>query len=127
MGAPAMTTPAPGNLAWFKELMTEAEVCDRFPNLISEAELLIARRNGQIKFTKGKKGVILYHPDDFATYLQRKVTQCPQRQDSGSTMSIGSLASRIPISSTPAGTTSERDALVAEHLAQKFSARRKSG
>jgi hypothetical protein len=46
----------------FDSLITEADVCERFPHLVGPKELRAARKKGDIAFVSGK-GIILYHPD----------------------------------------------------------------
>jgi len=115
-----MSTPL-NPLAQFDDLMTEAEVCERYGNLLGERELRQARRNNAVGFVTGKKGMILYHPAWIAQYLERKVTLCQPRQlGSGNTADTGSAAPLAPTISTPAGGTSEQNEHVAEVLTRKF-------
>lgn len=113
----------PGALARYDDLMTEAEVCRRYPHLLSEKELRGARQRKEISFVSGKRGMALYHPDDVAAYLQGKESPC--RRDCGSMADIGSAERTTPISSMPTGTTSEQDQHVAALLARKYSPKRK--
>jgi hypothetical protein len=114
-------------LAPFDDLMTEAEVCERFGNLLSERELRHARRNNEVAFVTGKKGMILYRPAWIAQYLERKVTLCqPQQVGSGNTGITGSGASPIPIISTPAGGISAQSEHVVEVLTRKFLPKRET-
>ena len=114
-------------LAQFDDLMTEAEVCERYANLLSERELRKARANNAIAFVTGKKGMILYRPAWIAEYLKRKVTLCQLQQGvSGNTGIIGSSASAIPIISTPAGGISTENEHVVEVLTRKYSPKRES-
>lgn len=110
-------------LARFDELITEAEVCRRYKDLVSERELRLARQNGEIAFVNGKRGAISYHPDAVAKYLERKEQPC--RQDCGSMAATGLVEPTTPTSSTRIGTISEQDRLVAERLGQKYSPKRK--
>ena len=118
-----MTTP----LAEFDDLMTEAEVCKRYANLLSERELRQARRNNEIAYVTGKKGMILYPPAALRQYLERKVTLCqPQQVGSGNTGTTGSAAPPIPITSTPVGGTSAQSEHVVEALKRKYLPRRET-
>jgi hypothetical protein len=114
-------------LAPFDDLMTEAEVCDRYANLLSERELRNARRNNEIAYVTGKKGMILYPPAEVAEYLKQKVTPCQRQQvGSGNTGITGSRASPIQIISTPAGGISAENEHVAAVLTRKFSPKHES-
>jgi hypothetical protein len=114
-------------LAQFDELMTEAAVCKRYANLLSERELRQARRNNLIHFVTGKKGMIHYRPAWIAQYLERKVTLCqPQRVGSGNTVITGLGASPTPIISTPAGGISAQSEHVVEVLTRKFLPKRET-
>ena len=114
-------------LAGFDELMTEAEVCKRYGNLLSERELRNARRNNEVAFVTGKKGMILYRPAWIAQYLERKVTLCqPQQPGSGNMGITGSGASPIPIISMPAGGISAQSEHVVEVLTRKFLPKRET-
>ena len=107
--------------------MTEAEVCKRYGNLLSERELRNARRNNEVAFVTGKKGMILYRPAWIAQYLERKVTLCqPQQLGSGNMGITGSGASPIPIISTPAGGISAQSEHVVEVLTRKFLPKRET-
>ena len=108
----------------FEEMLTEAEVCRRFPHLVSERELRTARQRGGIPFISGKKGVVLYHPDAVAEYFERKESLC--RNGYGNMGATGSVAPTIPQGSMPTGMTGEQAQLVAGHLAQKYSSKRKT-
>jgi hypothetical protein len=114
-------------LARFDDLMTEAEVCKRYGNLLSERELRQARRNNAIAFVTGKKGMIQYRPVWIAQYLDRKVTLCqPQQVGSGNTGITGSGTSPTPIISTPAGGISAQSEHVVEVLTRKFLPKRET-
>jgi hypothetical protein len=114
-------------LAVFDELLTEAEVCERFVHLLSDRELREARRKNVIQFITGKKGQISYHPDWIADYLKRKITTCLRpRDESGSTGVTGSAGSLVPITSMAVGGTNEHDAHAAEVLTRKFLPKLKS-
>lgn len=117
------------SLAFFDALLPEVEACRRYPLLLSPGELRKARQNDEIAWTAGKKGAVLYHPDDLAEYLGRKargVKRCPTRQGSGNTEDTGSAMPRARIGSTPTGMTPEDALHVADLLAQKFSRKRKT-
>jgi hypothetical protein len=107
----------------YDELMPEAEVCRRYAPLVSEKELRGARQRGEIPFYSGKRGMVLYHPDAIASYLQRKESPC--RRECGSKAATGSGPRTTPQSSTPTGMTSEQAQLVAARLGQKYSPKRK--
>jgi hypothetical protein len=114
-------------LARFDDLMTEAEVCKRYVNLLSERELRQARHNKSIDYVTGKKGMIHYRPAAIAQYLERKVTKCqPQQVGSGNTGTTGSGVSPTPIISTPAGGISEQSEHVVEVLTRKFLPKRET-
>ena len=114
----------PNALARYDDLITEAEVCRRYHHLLSEKELRGARQREEIAFVSGKRGMVLYHPDDVAAYLQRKESPC--RRDCGNTADTGSDERTTPTSSTPTGTTSDQDQRVAALLARKYSPKRKN-
>jgi hypothetical protein len=88
-----------------------------------------ARQDGNIAFVPGKKGVVLYHPDAIAAYLNSKEVKCRDRsiprKSSLNTEAIGSAAPTAPPSSMPTGMTEEADRLLEDHLAQKYSKRQK--
>jgi hypothetical protein len=114
-------------LAGFDDLLTEAEVCERYVNLLGERELRNARRNNEVAFLTGKKGMILYRPAWIAQYLERKVTLCqPQQVGSGNMGITGSGASPTPIISTPAGGISAQSEHVVEVLTRKFLPKRET-
>jgi hypothetical protein len=114
-------------LAAFDDLMTEAEVCERYAHLIGQRELRQARFDGSIEFFTGKKGMILYRPACVAEYLERKVTRCHRpRNGSGNTATTGSGPLPTPTTSMPVGGTSEQNEHVAEVLTRKFSLKRES-
>jgi hypothetical protein len=114
-------------LAEFDDLLTERQVLERYPQVLSERELRKARSENQILFLVGKKGQIHYHPVWLADYLKRKITPCHRPQSgSGNTEIIGSAVSLVRTISMPAGGTSEQNERVAEVLTQKFLPKRKS-
>lgn len=122
--------PARPTLAHFDALLSETEACRRYPLLLSPGELRKARQKAEIAWTAGKKGAVLYHPDDLAIYMSRKargVKACPTQQGSGNTEDTGSAAPPVRIGSTPTGMTPEDERHVADLLAQKFSRKRKTG
>lgn len=122
-----MTVVTLSPLAEFDDMMTEAEICKRYCHLLSDRELREARRNGQISFGRGKRGLVVYRPAWIADYLNRKIIPCqPQQNGSGNTEAIGSVALPAPNISTPVGGTSESDERVAEVLRQKFSRKLRS-
>lgn len=111
-------------LAPFDQLITESEACSRYSRLISPRELRKARLSGQIAWTAGKKGVVLYHPDDLAAYLSSKVHGVRRCQAGyGNMADTGSPARTELEPSMHTGTTSELETLVADHLARKYSKR----
>lgn len=55
------------------ELISEAEVYKKYPNLFADRELREARKSGKIAFFNLRKGVY-YSPDQIAAYLNSKVT-----------------------------------------------------
>lgn len=113
-------------LAQFEDYLTEAEVCKRFSRWLGVRELREARRNGQIEYATGKKGVILYDPVSVANYLNRKITPCQPQNGSGNIEVTGSVVSLVRTISTPTGGTSADDELVERVLTQKFSPKRKN-
>jgi hypothetical protein len=116
-------------LSRFDEFLTEQQVCERYALFVGQRELRKARRNGEIAFVPGKKGVPLYHPDAIAAYLDSKEVKCrernPPRESSSNSGDIGSGVPTAPPSSTPTGMTEEADRLLEDHLAQKYSKRQK--
>jgi hypothetical protein len=58
--------------------------------LLSPRELRKAGQNAEIAWVEGKKGVVLYHPDDLATYLSSKSREVVKKcqQGYGSTAAI---------------------------------------
>jgi hypothetical protein len=114
-------------LAQFEDLMSEADVCERYENLLGERELRNARRNNAVAYVTGKKGMILYRPAWIAEYLKRKVTLCqPQQVGSGNTGITGSGASPTLTISTPAGGISAQSEHVVEVLTRKFLPKRET-
>ena len=115
------------SVSYFCELIKEEEVLKRFGDLVGAKELRDARRDQRIVFTKGKKGMVLYHPSDISDFLERKVSQCQQqRHDFGNTAAIGSAELPVPNIYTPVGGTSEQDERAAAALTRKFSPKLKS-
>lgn len=123
-----MQAPPPISPAYFEALITEADVLKRFGNLLCARELREARAQMKIEFVRGKKGLVQYHPDAIALYLERKVIKCPQSEQgaSGNTADIGSAPLPAPTISMPTGTISEQDERTAEVLRQKFSPKLKT-
>ena len=111
-------------LKHFEELLSESDVCKRFSALLGVRELRRARQNGEIDYVSGKKGAVLYHPSAVAAYLSNKEVKC--QNGSGNMVNTGLEQRAIPITSMPSGTTSESERLLADHLARKFSAKRKT-
>ena len=115
------------DLSRFDCLIKETEACKRYPLLLSPRELRKARQDAQIAWTEGKKGVVLYHPDDLAMFLSSKSRGVqPCQPGSGNTAGIGSDRRTAPKSFTPTGTMPADAQRVADRLAQKYSTKRKS-
>lgn len=55
------------------DLISEADVYKRYPDLFADRELREARQRGQIAFFNLRKGVY-YSPEQIAAYLNSKVT-----------------------------------------------------
>lgn len=98
----------------FGELMTEAQVCGRFTHLVSGRELRKARQASEIAFYQGKKGMVLYHPDDLAAYFKRKQVVCSE-------VSAVMDLPPTPRISAPKDLSSEDEKRCADHLAEKYS------
>lgn len=111
------------SLADFDALLTEQQVCERYPLLVGPRELRKARQSGTIPFTPGKKGVVLYHPEDLVAYFSSKAKKCgnsssPSSSNMGDT---GSPEPTAPLSSTHTGMSEEAELLLENHLEQKYS------
>ncbi len=143
-------SPADGSrrrsaLTPFDELLTEKQVCERYPLLVGPLELRNARRKGEITFISGKKGAVLYHPDDLAAYLVSKrvrheppvglppVPRSSKRRDSPEAEQLREqhllgriLGKRSDTASAPGSTSAEAERFLDQHLDQKYSIGRKA-
>lgn len=124
---PVEARPRP--LSRFDELLTEKQVCERYPLLVGPLELRRARRNGEIDFVAGKKGVVFYHPEALAAYLERKEVKCQRTQERSSSNMVdtGSAGPTARRSSMRTAMIEEGDRLLESHLEQKYSMKQKTG
>lgn len=114
------------SLAVMDSLVTEAEICGRFRHLLSARELRLARQRGEIAFFSGKKGAVLYHPEEVAEWLQKKRRPATVRESSN-IAGTGSEPLLPRPASTLTGMTQEAEELAADHLARKYSTRPSAG
>ena len=124
-----LVVPRRQPLSRFDELLTEKDVCERYPLLVGPMELRRARRNGEIDFVAGKKGVVFYHPEALAAYLERKEVKCQKtpEESSSNTAGTGSGGPTERPSSTPTAMTEEADRLLEDHLERKYSTKQRTG